>query len=108
MQGIPRLKLWCRIVDHLLLALHLQLTANADGSYKAEKLYALGRQSWELPYVMPDNRTIYGTDDGDNTMFTRFVVSLAIGTAALIMMQPELCPACCETNELEKYLTMHL
>lgn len=55
----------------------LQLTANADGSYKAEKLYALGRQSWELPYVMPDNRTIYGTDDGDNTMFTRFVVSLS-------------------------------
>ncbi|KAL3138685.1 hypothetical protein ABBQ32_006440 [Trebouxia sp. C0010 RCD-2024] len=50
-----------------------QLTANPNGTYKAEKLYALGRQSWELPYVMPDNRTVYGTDDGDNTMFTRFV-----------------------------------
>ena len=65
------------LISHHSMVL-LQLTANADGSYKAEKLYALGRQSWELPYVMPDNRTIYGTDDGDNTMFTRFVVSCGL------------------------------
>lgn len=74
----------------------MQLTANADGSYKAEKLYALGRQSWELPYVMPDNKTVYGTDDGDNTMFTRFVVSCSLIqhhsiTALLLGLSHELC-----------------
>ena len=46
----------------------LQLTANADGSYMVEKHPALGRMAFELPLVMPDNRTVYMTDDGDNVM----------------------------------------
>ena len=42
----------------------LQLTAFANGTYQVTKHLAMGRQSFELPYVMPDNRTVYMTDDG--------------------------------------------
>ncbi|KAK9805169.1 hypothetical protein WJX72_003295 [[Myrmecia] bisecta] len=54
-----------------------ELTANADGSYQNVKWYTLGRGSKELPYVMPDNRTVYITDDGTNTAFFRFVADRA-------------------------------
>jgi uncharacterized protein len=32
----------------------------------------MGRMAIELPYVMPDKRTVYITDDGDNTMLGMF------------------------------------
>lgn len=31
----------------------------------------------ELPYVMPDKKTVYITDDGDNTMLGMYVASEA-------------------------------
>jgi hypothetical protein len=49
-----------------------EMTAYANGSYSVQKHYAMGRQAWELPYVMPDNMTVYGSDDGENTMLTMF------------------------------------
>ena len=42
----------------------MQLTAFANGTYQVTKHLAMGRQSFELPYVMPDSRTVYMTDDG--------------------------------------------
>jgi uncharacterized protein len=41
-----------------------------DFTEKTTKLYAHGRISYELAYVMPDNKTVYGTDDGTNCVFT--------------------------------------
>eukprot|EP00939_MAST-03C_sp_MAST-3C-sp1_P004710 g4710.t1 len=37
------------------------------------KRFAMGRRSNELQFVMPDRKTVYMTDDGTNTMLTRFV-----------------------------------
>jgi hypothetical protein len=34
-----------------------------------------GRLAIELPYVMPDKKTVYITDDGDNTMLGMYVAS---------------------------------
>lgn len=51
------------------------MTAYTNGTNSVKKLYALGRMAWELPYVMPDNLTVYGGDDGDNTMMIMFKVS---------------------------------
>ena len=41
------------------------------------KLYAHGRMSYEMSYVMPDKKTVYGTDDGTNVMFHKFVATTA-------------------------------
>jgi len=47
-------------------------TKVADGKPITEKWYTQGRMSWELPYGMPDRKTVYGTDDGENVMFSKF------------------------------------
>ena len=39
------------------------------------KHFAAGRYAIELSYVMPDNKTMYTTDDGDNVMFSKFILS---------------------------------
>lgn len=51
------------------------MTAYTNGTNSVKKLYAMGRMAWELPYVMPDNLTVYGGDDGDSTMMIMFKVS---------------------------------
>jgi hypothetical protein len=43
-----------------------------DFTETTTKLYAHGRQAYELSYVMPDEKTVYGTDDGSNVFFTAF------------------------------------
>ena len=57
-----------------------------DGSYSADKLYALGRVSSELAIALPDRRTVYITDDGTNVGFFKFVANvpgdLSAGRAA--------------------------
>ena len=50
-------------------------STSAAGGYFAKKLMALGRRSGELPYVMPDRKTVYLTDDGGNVYLSRFVAS---------------------------------
>ncbi len=49
----------------------------ADFEETTTKLYAHGRMSYEMSYVMPDEKTVYGTDDGGNVMFHMFVASTA-------------------------------
>jgi hypothetical protein len=46
----------------------------AGGEYEATKWYTLGRNSKELVYVMPDNKTVYITDDGTNVALFKFVM----------------------------------
>lgn len=41
------------------------------------KHMAAGRYAIELSYVMPDNKTMYTTDDGDNVMFAKYIMSEA-------------------------------
>ena len=48
------------------------MIAKADGTYEVKKHYNLGRMAFELPLVMPDQKTVYLTDDGDNVMFGMF------------------------------------
>jgi len=41
------------------------------------KLYAHGRMSYEMSYVMPDEKTVYSTDDGTNAVFSFFLSNAA-------------------------------
>ena len=41
------------------------------------KHYSMGRMAWELPYVMPDKKTVYGGDDGSFRGMFRYVASSA-------------------------------
>lgn len=50
-----------------------EFDVSEDGSYTIVKHMAMGRTSIELPYVMPDNKTVYITDDGQNRVFTMFI-----------------------------------
>jgi secreted PhoX family phosphatase len=59
-----------------------EVTVAEDGSYVAEKQYALGRQSFELSYVMPDQKTVYSTDDGTNVILTMFIADTAADLSA--------------------------
>lgn len=44
-----------------------------DNVPKAKKLLPLGRASFEMGLIMPDNRTVYMSDDGTNVGFFKFV-----------------------------------
>ncbi|ANB33304.1 secreted PhoX family phosphatase [Rhodovulum sulfidophilum] len=54
-----------------------EVTVTEDGNATAAKHYAMGRLSIELPYVMPDSRTTYITDDGTNVGLYMFVADEA-------------------------------
>lgn len=45
-------------------------TVHEDGTYNITKHFAMGRVSFELSFVMPDNHTVYMTEDGDNRVMT--------------------------------------
>ena len=49
----------------------------ADFTETTKKIYAAGRQAWEMAYVMPDEKTTYCTDDGENVMFARYDATTA-------------------------------
>ena len=51
----------------------VEVAVNADGSTDVTKHFAMGRTANELSIVMPDNKTVYITDDGTNTMLVMFV-----------------------------------
>jgi len=61
-----------------------EIQIKTDGSTKYTKHYAMGRFSHELAYVMPDQKTVYLTDDGTNVglfMFkSDYVQDLSSGT----------------------------
>ncbi len=45
--------------------------------YTYTKHFAMGRASWEMAYVMPDNRTAYLGDDGSKVGFFMFIADTA-------------------------------
>jgi hypothetical protein len=51
----------------------VEVAIDEDGRPSVAKRYALGRRSLELARVMPDERTVYLTDDGYNDAFYMFV-----------------------------------
>ncbi|MCB9994067.1 MAG: DUF839 domain-containing protein [Hyphomicrobiaceae bacterium] len=50
-----------------------EITVTAAGEATAAKHYAMGRVAVELSYVMPDEKTVYTSDDGTNVGLFRFV-----------------------------------
>jgi secreted PhoX family phosphatase len=54
----------------------VEVAVYADGSYRVNKRGAMGRVAVELAYVMPDERTVYITDDGENCVLLMFVADL--------------------------------
>jgi secreted PhoX family phosphatase len=46
---------------------------NEAGDYEITKHYAMGRLAFELSYVLPDQKTVYSSDDGTNVGFYMFV-----------------------------------
>jgi len=55
----------------------VEITNPEDASPAPVKLTALGRYSHENGVVMPDNRTVYLSDDGGNVVFFKFVADVA-------------------------------
>lgn len=50
-----------------------EVTVNEDGSYEVVKHYSMGRGTWEMAKVMPDQRTAYYGDDGTNVALFMYV-----------------------------------
>ncbi len=50
----------------------VEVAVNQAGDTKVAKHYAMGRVAVELAWVMPDRKTSYITDDGNNTGLYRF------------------------------------
>ncbi len=50
---------------------------SANGDVAVEKHYTMGRFAHELSYVMPDQKTVYQSDDGTNGVFYKFVADNA-------------------------------
>jgi secreted PhoX family phosphatase len=55
----------------------VEAALDGNGQATLKKHYAMGRHSMELPYVMPDNKTVLLTDDGTNVNFFMFVADNA-------------------------------
>ena len=55
----------------------IEVKVNPDGTPSVTKWYTLGRNSKETAYVMPDNKTVYITDDGTNVGFFKFIATKA-------------------------------
>jgi secreted PhoX family phosphatase len=51
----------------------VEVSVSEDGNATVTKHYALGRLAVELAYVMPDERTVYISDDGTNVGFFMFI-----------------------------------
>lgn len=54
-----------------------EVKIKADGTPEYTKHYSMGRFSHELAYVMPDNKTVYMSDDGTNVGLFMFVADKA-------------------------------
>ncbi|MGL4521830.1 MAG: PhoX family protein [Bacilli bacterium] len=54
-----------------------EVTVDKDGKSSIVKHYAMGRLSFELGRVMPDQKTVYYGDDGTNTMLFMYVADKA-------------------------------
>ena len=54
-----------------------ETVVKSDFTETTTKLYVHGRMAYEMSYVMPDGKTVFGTDDGTNVMFAKFVATTA-------------------------------
>jgi len=54
-----------------------EITVLPGGETKVVKHYAVGRGTYEMAQVMPDQRTVYGPHDGTNQAFTMFIADRA-------------------------------
>jgi len=54
-----------------------EIGVDADGNPTAKLWFTLGRFSHETAVVLPDNKTVYLTDDGTNGGFFKFVANQA-------------------------------
>ncbi len=54
-----------------------EIAVSEDGSYEVTKHYAAGRVALELAFVMPDEKTVYISDDGTNVGLFMFVADEA-------------------------------
>ena len=54
-----------------------EITVTEDGTATPQKHFAAGRVAVELGYVMPDEKTVYISDDGTNVGLFRFVADKA-------------------------------
>ena len=54
-----------------------EVKIKSDGTPEYTKHYSMGRFSHELSYVMPDNKTVYMSDDGTNVGLFMFVADKA-------------------------------
>ena len=52
-------------------------SGNTAANTSVAKHYSMGRMAWELPYVMPDKKTVYGGDDGSFRGMFRYVATTA-------------------------------
>jgi hypothetical protein len=50
-------------------------TGTTAANTSVAKHYSMGRLAWELAYVMPDNKTVYGGDDGSFRGMFRYVAT---------------------------------
>ncbi|HYN76861.1 MAG TPA: alkaline phosphatase PhoX, partial [Lamprocystis sp. (in: g-proteobacteria)] len=55
----------------------VEVAVGADGLATVKKHFAMGRQASELSFAMPDQKTVYITDDGTNTMLLMFIADAA-------------------------------
>jgi len=55
----------------------VEVTLDDSGNPSVEKHYAMGRIALELAYVMPDQKTVYMSDDGTNVGFFMFIADTA-------------------------------
>ena len=55
-----------------------EVKIKADGSVDYAKHYSMGRFSHELSYVMPDEKTVYMSDDGTNVGLFMYVADKEI------------------------------
>ncbi len=55
----------------------VEAALDGNGQVALKKHYAMGRHSMELPYVLPDNKTVLLTDDGTNVTLSMFVADTA-------------------------------
>jgi len=53
----------------------IEVTVENFDTATSVKRYAMGRMALELGYVMPDNKTVYMSDDGTNVGLFRFVAN---------------------------------
>jgi secreted PhoX family phosphatase len=60
----------------------VEVTISAEGTPSVAKHYSMGRFAHELSYVMPDNKTVYQTDDGTNVGFFMYVADTASNLGA--------------------------